>query len=163
MPRLRSRRSVSLRPTANAIKAELPGVPSMPRCARNAPATTDNSYRWLIGEDSTAFGGALRDMWTPTCFGNPGKVSDREYHVHGRRQRRRPHRTRVSPTTPSRSWSTAGRYNGQTSPRIGLTKAAHIYYRAMSVYQGPASDFADHADALEQSCSDLIGRPLTRV
>ena len=27
----------------------------------------------------------------------------------------------------------------------------------MTVYQGPASDFADHADALEQSCSDLIG------
>ncbi len=50
-----------------------------------------------------------------------------------------------------------GTYNGQTISGIGLTKAAHIYFRAMSVYQGPASDFADHADALEQSCSDLIG------
>ena len=27
----------------------------------------------------------------------------------------------------------------------------------MNVYQGPATDFADHADALDQSCSDLIG------
>jgi hypothetical protein len=50
-----------------------------------------------------------------------------------------------------------GTYNGQTIAALGLTKAAHIYYRAQSVYQGPASDFADHADALDQSCSDLIG------
>src|SRR5262249_9649052 len=26
---------------------------------------TDNSVRWLMGEDSTAFGGAIRDMYTP--------------------------------------------------------------------------------------------------
>ncbi len=32
-----------------------------------------------MGEDSTAFGGAIRDMWTPTCYGDPGKVSDAEY------------------------------------------------------------------------------------
>ena len=24
------------------------------------------SYRWLMAEDSTAFGGAIRDMWSPT-------------------------------------------------------------------------------------------------
>jgi hypothetical protein len=40
---------------------------------------------------------------------------------------------------------------------IGLVKAAHIYWRAQSVYQTPTSGFEDHADALEQSCSDLIG------
>ena len=33
-----------------------------------------------MGEKSTAFGGAIRDMWTPTCYGDPGKVSDAEYH-----------------------------------------------------------------------------------
>jgi hypothetical protein len=39
---------------------------------------TDNSVRWLVGEDDAAVGlsGALRDMWNPRCFGNPGKVSD---------------------------------------------------------------------------------------
>ena len=26
-----------------------------------------DSYRWLMGEDTTAFGGAIRDMWNPTC------------------------------------------------------------------------------------------------
>ena len=43
-----------------------------------------------------------------------------------------------------------GTYNGQTIQAIGLTKAAHIYYRAMTVYQVPSSDFGDHADAIEQ-------------
>ena len=38
-----------------------------------------------------------------------------------------------------------------------MTKAAHIYFRASAVYQTPTTDFEDHADALEQSCSDLIG------
>ena len=42
----------------------------------NTPAVTDQSYRWLTGEDSPAFGGAIRDLWNPTCFGDPGKVSD---------------------------------------------------------------------------------------
>ena len=50
-----------------------------------------------------------------------------------------------------------GTYNGQTITGIGLTKAAHIYFRAMSVYQNPATDFADHADAIEQSAADLVG------
>ena len=49
-----------------------------------------------------------------------------------------------------------GTYNGQTITGIGLTKAAHIYFRATSVYQDPTSDFADHADAIEQSAQDLI-------
>ncbi len=122
---------------------------------------TDNSYRWLMGEESTAPGliGALRDMWNPTCFGNAGKVSDGQYTcstadgggVHS------------NSGVPNHAYALlvdGGSYNGQTIAALGLTKAAHIYFRAMDVYQGPASDFADHADALEQSCSDLTGTNL---
>ena len=39
----------------------------------------------------------------------------------------------------------------QTVTGIGLTKAASIYCRAMTEYQTPTTDFADHADALEAS------------
>ena len=53
-----------------------------------------------------------------------------------------------------------GTYNGQTVAAIGLVKAAHLYWRAQSVYQTPTTDFDDHADALEASCTDLIGQPL---
>ena len=53
-----------------------------------------------------------------------------------------------------------GTYNGQTVAAIGLVKAARLYWRAQSVYQVPTTDFTDHADALEQSCQDLIGAVL---
>ena len=36
----------------------------------------EDGVRWLSGEDAVAFGGAIRDMWEPTCMGDP----DRAYH-----------------------------------------------------------------------------------
>ena len=69
--------------------------------------------------------------------------------------------TPACPTTASRCIVDGGTYNGQTVVGLGLTKASHIYYRAMTVYQRPTSDFVDHADALEASCADLVGLPLT--
>jgi bacillolysin len=126
------------------------------RLQPNAPDTTDNTNRWLVGEDVNAVGlvGALRDMYNPTCLGNPGKVSDAQYFcaagdnggVH------------FNSGVPNHAYALlvdGGSYNGQTIAPIGLTKAAHIYYRAQTLYQTPASNFADHADAIEQSCSDL--------
>jgi Zn-dependent metalloprotease len=121
----------------------------------------DRSYRWLLFEDATSFAGAIRDMWAPGCYGDPGKVSDALYHcgpfsndgggVH--------HNSGI----PNHAFALlvdGGHYNGQVIAPIGLVKATHVYYRAMTVYQGPASNFADHADAIEQSCRDLIGASL---
>jgi hypothetical protein len=141
-----------------AIQAALPGGVNV-TLRRNAPAVTDDSYRWLVGEDATAFGGAIRDMWSPTCFGDPGKVSDAEYTC-GTGDNGGVHSNSGVPNHGFALLVDGGTYNGRTVSAIGATKTAHIYYRAMTVYQGPASDFADHADAVEQSCSDLIGRPL---
>ncbi len=123
---------------------------------------TDNSVRWLLGEDSTAAGltGALRDMWNPRCFGNPGKVSDTFEYACSAADGGGVHTNSGVPNHGYALLVDGGTYNGQTVSGIGLTKAAHIYFRAMSVYQGPATDFADHADALAQSCSDLIGTDL---
>ena len=33
----------------------------------------------------------------------------------------------------------------------------------MTVYQTPTTDFAQHADALEASCNDLIGQTINKV
>ncbi len=119
----------------------------------------EDSYRWLIAEDATAFGGAIRDMWNPNCLADPGKVSDAEYQcdpsdgggVH------------TNSGVPNHGYSLlvdGGTYNSQTVTGIGLVKAAHLYWRAQSVYQTPTTDFNDHADALEASCTDLISDPL---
>jgi len=121
---------------------------------------TDSSVRWLMGEDSTAFGGAIRDMYTPTCYGNAGKVSDGQYACGPNTQAGDYGGVHSNSGIPNHGYALlvdGGSYNGQSITAIGLTKAAHIYYRAQSVYQGPASDFAEHADALEQSCTDLLG------
>jgi Zn-dependent metalloprotease len=126
---------------------------------RGGALPPEDSYRWLIGEDATAFGAAIRDMWTPTCLGDPGKVTDAEYHcdvtdaggVHS------------NSGVPNHGYALlvdGGSFNGQTITAIGLTKAAHIYWRAQAVYQTPTTKFADHADALEASCADLIGQNL---
>jgi hypothetical protein len=143
----------------NAIKGELGTSTVNVTLKQNPPAGSENSLRWLMGEDATAFGGAIRDMWTPTCMNDPGKVSDAQYWcdtadgggVH------------TNSGVPNHGYALlvdGGTYNGQTVTGIGLTKAAHIYWRAQSEYQVPTTKFADHADALEASCDDLIGQPL---
>ncbi len=126
------------------------------------PTTTTDSYRWLMGEDATAFDGAIRDMWSPTCYGDPGKVSDEQYYcasddgggVHS------------NSGVPNHLYALTvdgGTYNGKTITGIGLDKAANLWWRASAAYLTPTSDFADMADALEASCTDLTGQPINRV
>ena len=120
--------------------------------------------RWLVGEKSEAFGGAIRDMWNPTCYGNPGKVTDAEYNcdpnltdsggVHG------------NSGVPNHAYALVvdgGSFNGQTIEGIGIDKAANIWWRAQSNYLTPSSDFVAAADALESSCTDLVGQPINKV
>jgi hypothetical protein len=140
--------------TGNTIKSQLANTVNATLTVKGA--AFEASYRWLMGEDATAFGGAIRDMWSPTCLGDPGKVTDGEYFcatsdgggVH------------TNSGVPNHGYALlvdGGTFNGQTVSGIGLVKAAHIYWRAQSVYQVPTSDFADHADSLEASCADLVG------
>ena len=125
-------------------------------------AETADSFRWLMGEKSTAFGGAIRDMWAPTCAGDPGKVSDIEYACSTDDQGG-VHSNSGVPNHAYALLADGGTFNGVTVGGIGLDKAAHIYYRAMANYQTPVSSFADHADALAQSCQDLIGVTLRKL
>ncbi len=121
-----------------------------------ARAPSGSSFRWLSGEDDPAFDGAIRDMWDPTCLGDPGKVTDQEYFCAGD-DNGGVHTNSGVPNHGFALLVDGGTYNGQTVAGIGLTKAAHLYWRAGSVYQTPSSDFPDHADALLASCNDLVG------
>ncbi|NYE36965.1 Zn-dependent metalloprotease [Nocardioides cavernae] len=123
---------------------------------------TDESYRWLSGEADPAFGGAIRDMWNPNCYGDPGKVSDEEYYcdttdaggVH----------TNSGVVNHAYALLVDGStYNGVTVPAIGLDKAANIFWQAQLEYLTPSSDFADLADALASSCTDLVGEDINEV
>ena len=146
--------------TGDKIKAALPGVNATMRLGGST--VSQESYRWLMGEDATAFGGAIRDMWTPNCALDPGKVLEEQYScsasdgggVH------------TNSGVPNHGFSLlvdGGTYNGQTVQGIGLTKAAHIYWNAEANYQTPTSGFPEHADALEMACNSLIGATLNEL
>ena len=114
--------------------------------------------RWLILEDfATAEQGLLlRDMWNPERLRNPSKVTSSNYHcdtsdgggVH------------TNSGVPNHAFVIlvdGKEFNGQTVQPIGMTRAAHIYYRAMTAYQTPTTNFPQHAQALQSACQDLIG------
>jgi hypothetical protein len=122
------------------------------------PADTDETYRWLSGESDPAFGGAIRDMWNPNCYGDPGKVSDAEYHC--------------SDDDAGGVHSNSGVVNRTFAilvdghpgvPAIGLDKAAWLFWHSQLNYLTPSSYFPDLADALESSCQDLRGVSFEKV
>ena len=120
--------------------------------------------KWRIGEDVAGLNqpaalGILRDMWSPTVWGDPDKVSSDVYHC-GADDGGGVHTNSGVPNHAFAILVDGKTFNGQTVQGIGLTKALHIYYRAMSVYQTPTTNFAQHEQALRASCQDLIGKNL---
>ncbi|NND08965.1 MAG: M4 family metallopeptidase [Saprospiraceae bacterium] len=115
-----------------------------------------SSDRWRMGEDASALGGAIRDMWDPTCNGDPGKVSDTEYWCSVTDQGG----VHTNSGVHNHAYALlvdGGNYNGYTIAGLGFTKAAHIFWRAQHIYLTATSDFEVQADALEAACTDLIG------
>ena len=118
-----------------------------------------NSTRWQVGEKATSFGGTLRDMWNPNCYGDPGKISDVEYWCAATDQGG----VHINSGVINHAYALlvdGGTYNGQTIAGLGLTKAAHIFWRAQSEYMTKTTDFAAFADMLEASLLDLVGENL---
>ncbi len=119
-------------------------------------ASCGGGVRWLLGEDAVAFGGAIRDMWDPTCFGDPDRANS-------------PLQT-CDPLDHGGVHSGNGianhafamvidgkTFNGYTVAPIGPIKAGAVWYRALTTYLTPASDFEDAFYAFVQAGSDLIG------
>ncbi|MEU6137732.1 M4 family metallopeptidase [Nocardioides sp. NPDC047086] len=133
------------------------------RTAGSATATisqttnTDESTRWLMGEDSTAFGGAIRDMWNPNCYGDPGKVSDEEYHCDGATDSGGVHTNSGVINHHYALLVDGGSFNGATVAGIGLDKAANLIWHAQTNYLTPTSGFPEYAQAMVSSCADLTG------
>jgi Zn-dependent metalloprotease len=129
---------------------------------RDSEGDRVDSYRWLSSEGDAAFGGAIRDMWNPNCYGDPGKVSDAQYWC--------------TPDDGGGVHSNSGvvnhayallvdgaTYNDVTVPGIGLDKAANIFWRTQTSYLTPTSNFGDLADGLASACADLTGQPINAV
>lgn len=122
-----------------------------------------NGVRWVMGEDFGTGNGEyellLRDMWDPERLGYPSKVSSENYACAVDDQGG----VHTNSGVPNHAYAMlvdGKTFNGVTVTGIGIVKAAHIYYQAMTAYQQPTTTFAQHADALEAACADLIGVPL---
>ncbi len=136
--------------SSNLHGANFPGNPTV------------DTVRWLSGEDDPAFfnsppgsGNAIRDLWDPTCFGDPGKVTDTEYWCDAS-DSGGVHSNSGVPNHAFALMVDGGTYNGETITALGLTKAAHIHWGAQNLLT-TVSDFVAHADALEAACATLTG------
>ncbi|MDP3857230.1 MAG: M4 family metallopeptidase [Stagnimonas sp.] len=147
----------------------------------------DGGSRWVMGEDltETVAGALLRDMWDPDDFTinvplagisvigfapSPGSVITSENYYCGTGDGGGVH---TNSGVPNHAFAMlvdgrpneidASTFNNVPVAKIGMTKAAAIYFHAETHYQTPTTNFPQHADALEASCDDLIGAELRDV
>ena len=115
-----------------------------------------DGIRWRMGEDALAFGGAIRDMWSPECDGDPGSRSSSQYWC----QEGDNGGVHINSGVPNRAFSLlvdGGQLNGTIVQSIGATKAAHIFYRAAAFYAGRVTNFEAFSYMLESAAQDLRG------
>jgi Zn-dependent metalloprotease len=118
--------------------------------------------RWQMGEDLPI--GAIRNMMNPNPFGDPAKMSDAAFFKCNTSAWNDPngdsggvHSNSGIPNKAYALMVDGGTFNGRTVTGIGLTKAGKIEYRALTTYLTSGSGFRDDYNALNQSCTDLIG------
>lgn len=111
--------------------------------------------RWLIGEDATAFSGAIRDMWLPSCKGHPD-TANHPFQTCNPNDNGGVHSGSGVPNHAFAMLTDGKSFNGYSVSPIGLFKAGAVWYRALTVYLTPTSDFQDAYFAINQSAADLI-------
>ncbi|MDF2881034.1 MAG: zinc metalloprotease [Clostridiaceae bacterium] len=114
---------------------------------KNGGTWTFNSADWLIGDDvytPGTSGDALRSLANPTLYNQPDNMSNYYYTtsdyggVH----------------TNSGITNKAAYLIAQT---LGCSETAQIYYRALTNYMIPTTDFLGARNALTQAATDLYG------
>ncbi len=122
----------------------------------NERAVCGDGIRWLVGEDSWAFGGAIRDMWDPTCGGDPDRANSDlqlcQYFDGGG--------VHFGSGVMNHCFAimTDGKnFNGYNVKGVGPIKSGAVVYRALSAYMTPTTDFEIAYQCLRQAALDLVG------
>jgi len=111
--------------------------------------------RWMVGEDAGGFGGAIRDMWNPPCFNDP----DRNFSSFQTCPAGDGGGVHSGSGIANHAFAimTDGKtFNGYTVSPIGPIKAGAVWYRALTTYLTPASDYREAYSALNLAAADLI-------
>ncbi|MCP4590238.1 MAG: M4 family metallopeptidase [bacterium] len=119
----------------------------------------NDGFRWLMAEDGSAsypFDGVLRDMWEPTCQGDPDRANS-PYQTCNLLDNGGVHSGSGIPNHAFAMLTDGKSFNGYTVSGIGPIKAGAVWYRALTVYLTIASDFRDAYAALNQAAADLVG------
>lgn len=119
-------------------------------------ACNDSSRRWLIGEDASGFGGEFRDMWNPPCFNDPSTTNSSLFSCPGF-DNGGVHSGSGVANHAFAMLVDGKNFNGHTVTGIGPIKAGAVWYRALTTYLTPASDYADAYIAFNQAALDLVG------
>ncbi len=123
----------------------------------NGAGNDTASVRWLMGEDVPGLG-AIRNMKNPGAFNDPAKVNDVNYKCDiNDGDQGGVHSNSGVPNHAYALMVDGGSFNGQNITGIGLAKAGKIEYRALTRYLTSGSTFLDDYNALQRSCTDLIG------
>ncbi|GMU80234.1 MAG: hypothetical protein AMXMBFR47_01050 [Planctomycetota bacterium] len=112
--------------------------------------------RWLVGEDSEGFGGAIRDMWDPPCAGDPDRAGS-PLQVCSPGDNGGVHSGSGVVNHTFAILTDGKTFNGFTVRGIGPIKAGAVFYRGLATYLTPSSDFNDCYYAMNQAAADLIG------
>jgi Zn-dependent metalloprotease len=126
-------------------------TPNMPRTG----SCLDPAVRWRVGEDWQI----IRDMWNPPCEGQPDRAFSSLQTCGGPSgaDNGGVHSGSGIPNHAFAMMTDGKSFNGFDVTAIGPIKAAAVWYRALTVYLTPASDFEDAYYALNQAALDLIG------
>lgn len=126
--------------------------------------TNDNTQpypdgvRWVVGEglSDPVVTLLLRDMWNPERLGYAATVTSDNYHC-ATSDNGGVHYNSSVPNLAYAMLADGREFNGYNIEKIGFIKASEIYFHASINYQVPTTNFSQHADALEASCTDLLG------
>lgn len=127
--------------------------------------TTDKTDGWLLGEDLPI--GAVRNMKDPTASPSPAQPDKMTSTLWEGdftfRDRGGVHFNSGVGNKTAYLITDGDTFNGQTVRGLGINKTAALFYRVNAFLLTSSSDYADLANALKQSCQDLLGKqPLSK-
>lgn len=131
-------------------------TPNTLRSFCSSAPTFTNGYRWLFAEDATGYVEPLRDMWNPTCLGDP-ETANSVYQTCSLTDNGGVH-SGSGVLNHAFVIATDGKnFNGYNVSGIGPIKTGAVWYRTLTTYLTIASDFEDAYWATNQAAQDLIG------
>ncbi len=122
-----------------------------------AEYSVGSNFDWLVGEDiytPGVSGDALRSMSNPAAYGDPDHYSKR---YTGTQDNGGVHTNSGIVNKAAYLLGNGGTFYNVSVTGVGVPKLGAIYYRALTVYLTPNSNFSSLRAAVVQSAKDLYG------